>query len=165
MAFRLAARFSGGPRAVRWGAGVLAAVALLLTPLWVRYMAHGNEAPMAIFFLLWGIERHLDGKRNHALILGFLACLLRPEVAPFIGAYGAYLFWKVPELRKLAVGLGAGAAGGLAGARVDRLGQPAGRRAEGHRRAALEPVAARQAVAGGAGARARPARPWRSRSV
>src|SRR5215204_114245 len=78
---------------------------LLLTPLWLRYMAHGNEAPMAIFFLLWGIERHLDGKRNHALILGFLACLLRPEVAPFIGAYGAYLFWKVPELRKLAVGL------------------------------------------------------------
>lgn len=105
MAFRLAGRFAGGPRAVRWGAGVLAAVALLLTPLWLRYMAHGNEAPMAIFFLLWGIERHLDGKRNHALILGFLACLLRPEVAPFIGAYGAYLFWKVPELRKLAVGL------------------------------------------------------------
>ena len=68
-------------------------------------MAHGNEAPMAIFFLLWGIERHLDGKRNHALILGFLACLLRPEVAPFIGAYGAYLFWKFPEQRKLAVGL------------------------------------------------------------
>ncbi len=105
MAFRLAGRFSGGPRAVRWGAGVLAAVALLLTPLWVRYMAHGNEAPMAIFFLLWGIERHLDGKRNHALILGFLACLLRPEVAPFIGAYGAYLFWKFPEQRKLAIGL------------------------------------------------------------
>lgn len=105
MAFRLAGRFAGGPLPVRYGAGVLAAVALLLTPLWVRYMAHGNEAPMAIFFLLWGIERHLDGKRNQALILGFLACLLRPEVAPFIGAYGAYLFWKVPELRKLAVGL------------------------------------------------------------
>ncbi len=27
-------------------------------------------------------------------------------MAPFIGAYGAYLFWKAPELRKLAVGLG-----------------------------------------------------------
>jgi hypothetical protein len=105
MAFRLAGRLTGGPRAVRWGAGVLAAVALLLTPLWVRYMGHGNEAPMAIFFLLWGIERHLDGKFNHALILGFLACLLRPEVAPFIGLYGAYLFWKRPELRKLAIGL------------------------------------------------------------
>jgi hypothetical protein len=105
MAFRLAGRFCGGPRTVRWGAGVLAAVALLLTPLWLRYMAHGNEAPMAIFFLLWAIERHLDAKRNHALILGFLACLLRPEVAPFIGAYGAYLFWKEPGLRKLAVGL------------------------------------------------------------
>ena len=106
MAFRLAARLAGGPRAVRYGAGVLAAVALLLTPLWVRYMAHGNEAPIAIFFLLWGIERHLDAKRNQALILGFLACLLRPEVAPFVGVYGAYLFWTAPELRKLAVGLG-----------------------------------------------------------
>ena len=105
MAFRLAGRLSGGPRGVRWGAGVLAAVALLLTPLWVRYMAHGNEAPMAIFFLLWGIERHLDGKFKFALVLGFLACLLRPEVAPFIGAYGAYLFWKKPEVRKLAIGL------------------------------------------------------------
>ncbi|MDQ3648575.1 MAG: hypothetical protein M3433_08355, partial [Actinomycetota bacterium] len=105
MAFRLAGRLAGGPRPVRYGAGVLAAVALLLTPLWVRYMAHGNEAPMAIFFLLWAIERHLEARRNQALILGFLACLLRPEVAPFVGAYGAYLFWKVPELRKLAVGL------------------------------------------------------------
>ncbi|MDQ3587851.1 MAG: hypothetical protein M3375_05845 [Actinomycetota bacterium] len=105
MAFRLAGRLAGGPPAVRYGAGVLAAVALLLTPLWLRYMAHGNEAPMAIFFLLWAIERHLEARRNQALILGFLACLLRPEVAPFVGAYGAYLFWKAPELRKLAVGL------------------------------------------------------------
>jgi hypothetical protein len=105
MAFRLAGRLTGGPRAVRWGAGALAAVALLLTPLWVRYMAHGNEAPMAIFFLLWGIERHLDAKFKHALVLGFLACLLRPEVAPFIGVYGAYLFWKQPEVRRLAIGL------------------------------------------------------------
>lgn len=122
MAFRLAGRLAGGPRPVRYGAGVLAAVALLLTPLWVRYMAHGNEAPMAIFLLLWSIECHLDAwglwgrdsrdpaaaqiPKSHALILGFLACLLRPEVAPFIGAYGAYVFWKAPELRKLAVGLG-----------------------------------------------------------
>lgn len=104
-AFRLAGRFCGGARPIRWGAGVLAAVALLLTPLWLRYMAHGNEAPMAIFFLLWAIERHLDGHRKYALVLGFLACLLRPEVAPFIGAYGAYLFWKFPETRKLAIGL------------------------------------------------------------
>src|SRR3954468_16593028 len=49
----VAARFTGGPRGVRWGSGVLAAVARLLTPLWLRYMAHGNEAPMVIFFLLW----------------------------------------------------------------------------------------------------------------
>ena len=101
MAFRLAGRLAGGPRAVRYGAGVLAAVALLLTPRWLRYLAHGNEAPVAIFFLLWAIERHLDKRRDHAVILAFLACLLRPEVAPFVGAYGAYLVWKAPNLRRL----------------------------------------------------------------
>jgi hypothetical protein len=106
MAFRLAGRLAGGSQPVRVGAGVLAVVALLLTPLWVRYMAHGNEAPMAIFFILWAIERHLDGARRAALILGFVACLLRPEVAPFIGLYGLWAFWRVPELRKLALGLG-----------------------------------------------------------
>ena len=126
MAFRLAGRLAGGDRPVRWGAGVLAAIALLLTPLWIRYMAHGNEAPMAIAMLLWAIDRHLDDRRDpgglsppykrrfaalhppgrrDALILGFLACLLRPEVAPFLGVYGVWIFWREPGLRRLAVGL------------------------------------------------------------
>jgi hypothetical protein len=105
LAFRLAYRLAGGPRAVRVGAGATAVVALLLTPLWIRYMAHGNEAPMAIAFVFWALERHLDGRRDHALILGFLACLLRPEVFPFLAVYGGLLFWREPAQRRLVVGL------------------------------------------------------------
>ena len=37
---------------------------------------------------LWAIERHLDGRRRDAFLLGFAAALLRPEVWPFIALYG-----------------------------------------------------------------------------
>ena len=39
--------------------------------------------------MFWAIERHLDGRRDHALVLGVLACLLRPELVPFLGAVQA----------------------------------------------------------------------------
>ncbi|MDQ4130974.1 MAG: hypothetical protein M3133_08310, partial [Actinomycetota bacterium] len=44
-------------------------------------------------------ERHLDGRRDHALYLGFAAGLLRPEVWPFLGIYGLWLWFRDPELR------------------------------------------------------------------
>ena len=48
---------------------------------------------------LWAFERHLDGRRDHALYLGFAAALLRPEVWPFLGLYGLWLWFREPELR------------------------------------------------------------------
>ena len=105
LAFRVASRLAGPGRLVGAGAGAVAAIALLLAPNWLRYMAHGNEVPMAVAFMLFAVDRHLDGARNHALILGFLACLLRPEVFPFLALYGLVLWRSQPALRNLIAGL------------------------------------------------------------
>jgi len=101
MAFRLARRLAGPGTATGIGAGVFAAGALVLTPEWFTNMAHGNEAPLAVGLMLWAIDRHLDGERGHALGLGFLACLLRPEVFPFLAAYGVVVWRTVPDRRWL----------------------------------------------------------------
>jgi hypothetical protein len=87
LAFRLAARLVGGRRALRLPAGAPAAFGLVLTPEWIRYVGHANEAPLAVALMLWALERHLDGRRDHALVLGALACLARPEVFPFVALY------------------------------------------------------------------------------
>jgi hypothetical protein len=107
LAFRLASRLTGGRREVRLLAGALAAFGLLLTPEWVRYVGHGNEAPLAVALMLWALERHLDGRRDHALALGALACLARPELFPFVALY-TLLLWRsepAPRVRMLAAGL------------------------------------------------------------
>jgi hypothetical protein len=102
-AFRLARRLAGGgPVAVLGGA--VAAVALFLTPDWFQFSAHGSEAPMAVALMLWAIERHLDGRPGHAVVLGTLACLLRPELVPFLGVYGLWVWRAQPRLRPLLVG-------------------------------------------------------------
>ncbi len=63
---------------------------------------------MAVGLMLWAIERHLDGEHGHALGLGFLACLLRPEVFPFLAVYGAW-FWRAePDRRWLVAALAMG---------------------------------------------------------
>ena len=54
---------------------------------------------------LWAIERHLDGRRTDAFLLGFAAALLRPEVWPFFGLYGLWLAWTDPRRRALVVGV------------------------------------------------------------
>lgn len=102
LVFRLARRLAG---AGRWGvcAGAVAATALVLTPEWLRYAAHGNEAPLAVATMLWAVQRHLDGSRRAAVALGFAACLMRPEVFPFLGAYAAWTWRCEPTARKLIV--------------------------------------------------------------
>jgi len=105
LAFKVTRRLAGPDRWVGVGAGAIAALTLCFAPQWLRYAAHGNEVPMAVALMLWGVDRHLDGRRDHALVLTFLACLLRPEVFPFLAVYGAWT-WRIdPALRKLTVGL------------------------------------------------------------
>lgn len=103
MAFRLAGRLAGGGAAGVL-AGAVAAVALFLTPDWFQFAAQGSEAPLAVALMLWAVERHLDGRPGHALVLGLLTCLMRPELVPFLGLYGAWAWFAEPRLRPLLAG-------------------------------------------------------------
>jgi hypothetical protein len=103
LAFRLASRLAGGG-AVGAVGGVVAALTLFLLPDWLQFSAHGSEAPWAVALMLWAICRHLDGRRDHAFVLGVLACLLRPELAPFLGLYALWIWRAEPRLRLLVAG-------------------------------------------------------------
>ena len=85
MAFRLGARLAGP------AAGAIAAVTLLISDEFIRNFARGNSEGLLVALCLWAVERHLDGRRRDAFLLGFAAGLLRPEVWPFWGLYGLWL--------------------------------------------------------------------------
>ena len=104
LAFRLAFRLAGGGLPGVLG-GAVAAVALCLMPDWFQFVAHGSEAPMAVGFMLWAIERQLDGRPGHVVVLGTLACLLRPELFPFLALYGLWAWRAHPGLRPLLAGV------------------------------------------------------------
>ena len=98
MAYRVARRLIGGG----WYgaiAGVAAAAALFSSNKYVRDAALGNSEPLLAALALWAFERHLDGRRDHALYLGVACALLRPEVWPFLGLYGLWLWFAEPRLR------------------------------------------------------------------
>jgi hypothetical protein len=92
--------------------GVIAATALLLADEFIRNFARGNSEGLLVAFCLLALERHLDGRRRDAFLLGFLAGLLRPEVWPLWGLYGLWLVaiaWRGrPPWRTLALVGGAG---------------------------------------------------------
>jgi hypothetical protein len=106
MAYRMAHRLIGGGV---YGivAGVCAFLALFSSNKYVRDAALGNSEPLLAAIVLWAFERHLDGRRDHALYLGFLAALLRPEAWPFLGLYGLWLWFSDPRLRLRLVALAA----------------------------------------------------------
>lgn len=93
-AFRLAARFAGP------AAGLLAAGFLVLTPdsgpRFLRLVTEGHGAPLSAAVTLWAVERHLDGRHDHALLLAAGLALLRPEAWPFLVAYAAWFCWREP---------------------------------------------------------------------
>jgi len=107
MAYRLGARLAGP-----W-AGAIAAVALFLADEFIFNFARGNSEGMLVALVLWAVERHLDGRRTHAFLLGFAAALLRPEVWPFWGLYGLWLVYQAwdghPPWREIALVFGSGA--------------------------------------------------------
>jgi hypothetical protein len=97
MAYRLAARIAGA------GAGVVAALGLVLANHFVDTCAHGNSEGLLVAFSLLAIERHLDGRRRDAFLFGLVVALLRPESWPFVGLYGLWLVagdWRRPERRR-----------------------------------------------------------------
>jgi hypothetical protein len=102
LAFRLAARFAGP------AAGAVAAGLLLLTPdggpRFLRLVAEGHADTLSVTLGLWALERHLDGRRAHALLLGTGIALMRPEAWPFLGVYAAWLWREEPAQRRLIAG-------------------------------------------------------------
>jgi hypothetical protein len=92
LAFRLGARLTSRTWSVASvTAGLVAAVALVISSQFVRTMSLGNSEGLMVAFALWAIERHLDGKYRQAFVLIFLASLLRPEIWLFLGLYGLWL--------------------------------------------------------------------------
>jgi hypothetical protein len=100
MAYRLATRAGGR------AAGAVA-VAAILSADWFRFVAAGESEPLLAGLILWAVERHLDGQRGHALVLGFVCALGRPEVWPFFGVYLLWICLRDPSRRRLAVVFGA----------------------------------------------------------
>jgi hypothetical protein len=99
--YRLAARLAG------WPAGLIAAGGLVLADEFIRNFARGNSEGLLVGLCLWAIERHLDGRRRDAFLLGVAAGLLRPELWPFLLLYGLWLMWSQPHTRVLVLGCGA----------------------------------------------------------
>jgi hypothetical protein len=102
MAYRLAARLAGPV------AGVIAAGSLVLADEFIRNFARGNSEGLLVALCLWALERHLDGRRRDAFLLGAAASLLRPEVWPFWGLYGLWIAadaWRNDERPYRTVGL------------------------------------------------------------
>jgi hypothetical protein len=97
MSYRLTRRLVGGTAGI--AGGIVAALLLLSSFKYIRDAALGNSEALLAGLFLWAFERHLDGRRDHALYLGFAAALLRPEVWPFLGLYGLWLWFRDPELR------------------------------------------------------------------
>ncbi|MDQ6751716.1 MAG: hypothetical protein M3Z33_13325 [Actinomycetota bacterium] len=95
MAFRLARRAAG-----RF-AGVAAVVGVAAVMPWEGGFLLGRSEGIAVACMLWALERYLDGARRHALLLGFAAALVRPEVWPVLGAYAACVWVREPQSRRL----------------------------------------------------------------
>lgn len=87
LAYRLGARLAGPV------GGVVAALGLLLTPGWVGWSLTGASEPLLAALVLWAVERHLDGHRGQAFVLGFLVALARPEAWPLLALYGT-VAWR-----------------------------------------------------------------------
>jgi hypothetical protein len=74
-------------------AATVAAALMLLSTWWAFNTALGNSEGLLAAAVLWAIVAHLDGRYRAALALLAAAALLRPEVWPFLGLYGLWL-WR-----------------------------------------------------------------------
>jgi hypothetical protein len=108
-AWRLAARLcarAGLPRWAGWAAGVVAAVAIVLTTDWSYYFFRGASEPVLIACALWAVDRAIDRRHWQAFLLLAAEGLMRPEAWPFLLAYGAWLCWRGDVRTRVLVVLG-----------------------------------------------------------
>jgi hypothetical protein len=95
LAYKLGARLAGPV------AGIAAGVSLALSADLYRTALLGSAEPALIVLVLAAFDRHLDGRRDHALILIALAGLIRPEAWVLLAGYGVYVWVREPRLRVL----------------------------------------------------------------
>jgi hypothetical protein len=87
----LAGAFRLGQRVAGWPAGLTAAVGLLLTTDWLRYLERGASEPLLVGCVLWAVIAHIEGFKRTAFFLGVGAALVRPEAWPFVGLYALWI--------------------------------------------------------------------------
>jgi len=108
IAYRLTAEQAGedGPRWAPLAAAVFAGALVLGIQQYFHYLLSVQSDPMLVTVCLAAIDCYLSGRLRWAWWLGALASLGRPEVWPFVGLYGIWLWFKVPSARwMLAVGV------------------------------------------------------------
>jgi hypothetical protein len=86
-------------------AALVAAASLVNSKGFVTDNALGYSEGLMTALVLVALDRHLDGARRTAFVIGFFAALDRPELWALWGPYGLYLWWKDPGARKLVASL------------------------------------------------------------
>src|SRR4051795_4562245 len=142
LCYRLAWRLEGP------GAGVIAAVALLVSSGYATRTFRGDSEGILVALAFGAIEAHLAGRRRLAFGLLVATALLRPEMWLFAGLYGLWLAgFGVPPARRaatLAVAAGTGLLVVAAWLVPEKIGSGHLLRAASR---ALEPVAGSPATA------------------
>jgi hypothetical protein len=106
---RIAYRLTGAPPDRRWAAWVAAAfagVAVLGINNYWHYILSAQSDPMIVALVLGAIDCHLSGRRRWAFWCAILASLGRPEVWPFLGLYGLWLWRTDRSMRTMVAGGG-----------------------------------------------------------
>jgi hypothetical protein len=120
MTFKIAWRIAAGliavpAEAVGWRrrvdlvpiavAALIAAASLANSKGFVTDNALGYSEGLMTALVLIAVDRHLDGARRQAFVIGFFAALDRPELWALWGPYGLYLWWKDRSARVLVASL------------------------------------------------------------
>ena len=86
-------------------AAAVAAASLVNSRGFVTDNALGYSEGVMTALVLIAVDRHLDGARRQAFVIGFFAALDRPELWALWGPYGIYLWWKDRGARVLVASL------------------------------------------------------------
>ncbi len=99
LAYRLTQTKQGESRWPAIAAALFAGVALLGIDQYMHDILSVQSDPMIVSLCLAAIDCHLSRRPRWAFWLLVLGALGRPEVWPFVGLYGVWAWWKIPEMR------------------------------------------------------------------
>jgi hypothetical protein len=108
-AYRIAFRLTGAEPERRYAAyvaGLVAAGSMFLMQdtvgrlTWTHYFLSAESDTMIVAICLAAVDFHLNGRHRGAFWLWFLGSLGRPEVWPFCGLAGLWLWRERPDYRK-----------------------------------------------------------------